>query len=313
MNIYQLVYLKVLAEKGSYKEAAYTCNISQPALSMAIIKFEEELGKPLINRLHHPVKLTAFGQKIYDQCKIVLYEVEVLKSIATDGDDHISGSMRLGIIPTLAPYLLPLFLESFIQEHPKVELEIEETTTNYLIQKLNKGELDAALLVSPLETPSLKFITLFYEEFFVYVNNNSPAKTYIFPEDIDPTELWLLEEGHCLRNQILNLCELQKSGFQNIHYNAGSIETLINLVDEYGGITIIPELATRKMSKPKKNKLISFHPPAPVREVSLAFHRYTVQKTFIQALSQSIIKNIPTYMKREDNFQRVEIEYPKVH
>jgi LysR family hydrogen peroxide-inducible transcriptional activator len=306
MNFHQLRYLVALADKGNYSEAALACNISQPALSMAIKKLESDFGQLLFNRQTQPIRLTDFGEKIYVQTQKILFEVDQLRAISNTSSNKIEGTLKVGIIPTLAPYLLPLFLETFIKTYPYIHLDIEENTTDQLLEKLRKGKLDVALLVTPLDIQSIDFVPLFYEEFFVY-SHDATEKNFILPEEIDLNELWLLEEGHCLRNQILNLCELKKSKLPKISYQAGSIETLKNLVDEFSGMTIIPELATLKMNARSRKKLISFHPPAPVREVSLSHHQYTVYKPHILALQESILLSIPGYLKNPDTFTKIEI------
>ena len=299
MNILHLKYFIALAKRSNYREAAAYCNVSQPAISMAIKSFEEKLGKPLFLRQKSPVTLTDFGKTILAHAEKIVFEYDQLINIANRQAAD-SGNLRLGIIPTIAPYLLPKFIGAFTDKFPNVNLEIEEVTTDQLIRKINQDELDAGIIATPVEGMNLLFDPLFYEEFMVYTSEPS-TKNYILPSDIDLEKLWLLQEGHCLRTQVINLCELKKRKNAAVQYNAGTIETLINLVDNFDGVTVIPELASRGFSKKRKERLQLFHAPAPVREVSIAYHRYAVQIPLIQSLGKLIQGKVPPYMReRED-------------
>ena len=294
MNIQHLKYFVALAEFGHYQAAADHCHISQPALSMAIKSLENSLAIALVNRLQKPVQLTQEGRVYYEQAKKVLFEYDTLLRLRYDSVLP-QVILRLGVIPTVAPFLVPRFLGNFINAYPHIQLKVEEIQTESIIDKINKDDLDIGILVTPIDTKSLEFRTLYYEEFYVY-SSYEYRSNYILTDDIDPNGLWLLEEGHCMRSQMLKLCDLQKQADQRINYRAGSIETLINLVDEYQGITIIPELSTLHFSGRKKKRLKLFAPPAPVREVSLTFHKYSVQKEWISKLSQCILSAVPGYM-----------------
>ncbi len=298
MNFQHLQYFVALAEHGQYQAAANHCHISQPALSMAIQTLESSLDVPLINRLQKPIQLTEYGRLYYEQAKKILFEYEKMLNLGRQ-DALPDIELRLGVIPTVAPFLVPRFLEEFMQAHPNIWLKVEEIRTEQIIDKIYKDDLDVGILVTPLEAKSLEFSLLYYEEFYVYSNLHFEKK-YVLAEDIDPKGLWILEEGHCMRNQMLQLCELKKKSRPKINYHAGSIETLINLVDQYQGITILPEMSTWGFSGKKKSRLKLFMPPAPVREVSLVFHKYSVQREWIEHLSTSIAGTVPKYMLERD-------------
>jgi LysR family hydrogen peroxide-inducible transcriptional activator len=303
----QLKYFLALAATKNYSLAADQCNVSQPALSMAIKKLEEDLDLMLINRKSTPVSLTEKGDIIASQAVKILEELSIMEKLASDlHQDKLNGSIRLSIIPTLAPYLVPLFIKIFSDTYPEIELLIEEETTKSIIHKLKTSEIDAALLVTPLDEKSLIYIPIFYEEFFLFTHDKI-EKSYVLQEDIDFKNLWLLEEGHCMRHQMMKICELRNLEQSNIRYNAGSIESLINITESSGGMTIIPELATWNLSPLRKERVIPFFEPTPVREVSIIYHKFTTKIRLINAVLNTIQDAVPAYMKIKENSQRIEI------
>ena len=301
MNLQQLEYIIAVDRLKNFVKASEACFVTQATLSMMIKKLEEELNVKLFDRSKQPVKTTEIGQKIILQARKVIDESGQLKEIVKAEKGIISGELKIGIIPTLAPYLLPLFLKKFLKSYPLVKLIINEFTTDVIVQKLKSGEIDAGILSTPLRDKTINESILFYEKYFLYVNNNEKGfdKQFVLPKDIDINRLWLLEEGHCMRSQILNLCELkkQKEQEEGFHYNAGSIETLKNMVDTNFGMTIIPELATFHLSVQQKKKLRVFKNPVPVREISIVTHREFLKSKLIQCLSESILFVIPEEMK----------------
>jgi LysR family hydrogen peroxide-inducible transcriptional activator len=307
IQIAQLKYLLALAESKSYSQAASQCNVSQPALSMAIKKMEEDLGLVLIDRTSSPINLTDKGVIIANQAMKILEEYAIMEKTASDLlENRLSGSLRLSIIPTLAPYFVPLFIKALEKAQPDIQLIVEEQPTATIIQKLKTSEIDAGLLVTPLDEKSLVYEPLFFEEFFLYANPKID-KSYIVPEDIDFKNLWLLEEGHCMRHQMMKICELKKLENPHITYNAGSIESLINITDASHGMTIIPELATWHLSPERKQRVVPFQEPTPVREVSMIHHKFSAKMALIRAVNQIILDFIPSYMKIKESYQRVDI------
>jgi LysR family hydrogen peroxide-inducible transcriptional activator len=264
---------------------------------MMIQKLEEELEVKIFDRSKQPVVPTKEGEEIIQRAVKILAEIKELRDFAKELKGEISGELNLGIIPTLAPYLLPLFLKSFTGKYPHLKIFIKEMITDEIIDKLKKGEIDIGILATPLSDRRITEIPLFYEEFYAYASKKEklPRKKYLLPKEIDLNHLWLLEEGHCLRNQVLNLCELRKKDSENInlHYESGSIETLINIVDRHEGITIIPRLAVLNLKKDQLENVRQFSDPKPVREISLAVKSDFPRKMLLKHLKEEIIKNIP--------------------
>ncbi|MBK9270231.1 MAG: LysR family transcriptional regulator [Saprospiraceae bacterium] len=304
MNIQQLEYILALDRHRNFVKAASECNISQPTLSMMIKKLEDELNVVLFERHRSGVIPTKEGIEILQHASLVVQGLTNLKLCADELAEEISGELRIGIIPTLAPYLLPLFLKEFSEHSPKLKIQLKEMTTREITQSLKEGMLDLGLLATPLKDPDLKEIHLFLEEFYVYAseNENLPKKKYLLPDDIDPNHLWLLEEGHCLRNQIFNLCELKKSvdSKQKLNYEAGSIETLIHLVDRNHGITIIPYLASVHLSGAQKKNLREFAIPKPAREISIVIRKSYPRKKILIHLKREILQALESDQKMKD-------------
>ena len=264
MNLQQLEYIVALATHQHFGKAAEACFVTQPTLSMMVQRLEEELDVKIFDRSRQPVIPTAVGQEIIDQARQLLREAASLHEIAQASKSTIAGELRLGIIPTLSPYLLPLFLPAFVKKYPEVKLKISERTTALIVEMLQAGALDAGILVTPLQNSSMRETPLFYEPFVVY-SAKDYGKEFLLPEDIDPNQLLLLEEGHCLRSQILNICALRSKTDQHVEYEAGSLETLKQLVDVNNGITILPELATLYLSKEQLKKVKRLAQPEPGR------------------------------------------------
>ena len=302
MTLVQLEYLIALDTYRHFAAAANACFITQPTLSMQVQKLEEELGVKIFDRSKQPVLPTETGITIIEQAKRIISEKNVLTEMIESKKGIINGELRIGIIPTLAPYLLPLFIQSFTKKYPLVKLMVTELTTDLIVSRLRDGKIDVGLLVTPLQENGIKEEPIFYEEMVAYVSKTNVAfkKKYVLPKDIDANKLWLLEEGHCFRSQIINLCELRKSNFESNHFNyeAGSFETLRRMVDLYDGITVLPELATFDMSAKQHQHLRYFKHPAPVREVSLVMHRNFVKRRLVEALKQQIIATIPEKIKK---------------
>ncbi len=310
MNIQQLEYIVAVDIHRHFGKAAKACFVTQPTLSMMIQKLEDNLETKIFDRSKKPVIPTEVGLLIIAQARKILRETKELKELVQRQKGIIEGKMNLGIIPTIAPYLVPLFIRSFLNRYPGVRLKISELTTAQIVSGLKKGELDAGILVTPLQNPSIREHPLFYEPFWVY-SSHVYKKQYLLPSDIDPNQLWLLEEGHCLRSQILNLCELRKQANNLLQYENGSIETFKRLVEKEKGITILPELSTLSLSKKQRKFLKAFKSPQPIREVSLVTHRDFIKKGLIQVLTEEILKNIPENLKDSKNGKRVELSVQK--
>lgn len=302
MTLVQLEYIVALDAHRHFSSAADACFVTQPTLSMQIRKLEEELGVKIFDRSKQPVLPTEPGAGIIEQARKVIAERDVLIEMIESKKGTVNGELRIGIIPTLAPYLLPLFIQTFTKKYPHVRLQVNELTTDLIISRLRDGRIDVGILVTPLNENGIKEEPLFYEEMVAYVSKANAAykKNYVLAKDIDPGKLWLLEEGHCFRSQIMNLCELRKNSLEGGHfeYEAGSLETLRRMVDLYDGITVLPELATIDMNTKQLNHLRHFKHPVPVREVSIITHRNYVKRRLVEVLKQEIEAAIPEKIKK---------------
>lgn len=305
MNIQQLEYVVALDKHRHFLKASEACFITQATLSGMIKKLETELNVILFDRSKHPVQPTEIGKKIITQAKIALQEINCIKEIVSENTGEIKGDLRIGIIPTLAPYLLPIFIQDFMKSYKGIKLIINELTTEKIKEKLKDGHIDVAILAIPLLDSDLKEDTLFYEEFYHYgkLNLDTAKKKYILPQDINLNELLLLEEGHCLRNQVVNLCELRikETSTLKLDYQSGSIETLKQMVDLNMGSTILPELSVLTLTENQKAKISVFASPFPVREIGLVYYRHFTKKSLIEALKTSILKVIPETMLLKKN------------
>lgn len=297
MNIQQLEYIVAVDNHRHFVQASEHCNVTQPTLSMMIRKLEDELSVKIFDRTKQPIVPTAIGRLIIDQAKTILFEARQMTEIAKHFNGDLSGELRIGIIPTIAPYLLPHLVQPFIENYPNIRLHVSEMITERIITELKLGNLDVGIVASLSGDNGLQEIPLYKELFYAYVSENTDlySKQYILPGDIEPNELWLLEEGHCFRTQIQRLCELSRSSqFGNsFHYRSGSIETLIRMVEKNGGITILPELAVLELSDERKKHIRHFQYPEPAREVCLVVNREQVKTRLIDALKTSITDYVP--------------------
>lgn len=311
MTIVQLEYIVAVDTWRHFATAAEHCFVTQPTLSMQIQKLEEELGVKIFDRSKQPVIPTETGAEIIEQARRVLKEKNGITELVQDKKGQLAGELRVGIIPTLAPYLLPLFVQKFNKKHPGIKLVVQEMLTEYIVARLREGRIDAGLLVTPLQEKGIRESILFYEELLAYVSRKNAAykKTYVLAQDIDPEKLWLMEEGHCFRSQIMNLCELRRAAemVNHFEYEAGSIEALRRMVDLNDGITILPELATIDMSNRQLQLIRHFKKPVPMREVSIVFHRDFVKKRLIEALKDEIIASIPEKIKKNNDLHIVPV------
>ena len=302
MTFVQLEYIVAVDTYRHFALAASHCFVSQPSLSMQIQKLEEELGLKIFDRGKQPVIPTEAGSEIIDQARKILSEKKIINEIVQHKKGVLTGQLHIGIIPTLAPYLLPLFVLNFTRKYPQIKLIVNELTTEFVISRLREGRIDAGILVTPLEEKGIKEHVLFYEELVAYTSKKNEAykKTYLLAKDIDPNKLWLLEEGHCFRSQIVNLCELRKASKEGNHfeYEAGSIETLRRVVELNDGITILPELAILDLNARQLQHVRHFKQPAPMREVSIVVHRDFVKKRLIDIFKEELLAAIPSKIKR---------------
>lgn len=311
MTIVQLEYIVAVDTYRSFVAAAEKCFVTQPTLSMQVQKLEDTLGVKLFDRAKQPVVPTEIGSDIIAQARILLSEHQKIKEIISDRQRDLAGELKIGIIPTVAPYILPKIITQFIHKYPQVKLVVWEQTTDQIIQQIKLGMIDCGILSTPLHESQLTETPLFYENFVAYVAKNSilAKKKNINPDDINMEELWILNEGHCMRDQVLNICQRRKSskGFQHFEYNTGSIETLKRMVDQNNGTTILPELALADLTDKQLDKVRYFKSPEPAREISIVTQRNFVKRRLIEALKAEILEFVPKRMKSRKKKELIEI------
>jgi len=298
VSLTQLEYLVAVDRERHFGRAAKACHVSQPSLSTQIQKLEEELNIIVFDRTRKPIFATDVGAQIVKQAQVVLKEHRRLLGIASDAGGELTGSFELAVIPTLSPYLLPHFLSDFSRKYPNVNIRVNEYKTDDIIQKLEADELDAAILVTPLGHDRIIERHLFFEPFYGYLGLGHPLskKKTLGEKDLLGEDLWLLEEGHCFRDQVLKVCSLDRrsSVLGNVEFSSGSLETLKNLVRSSQGYTLLPELAVLGLSDEEKSKYVKrFQKPVPTREVSLVHSRVFLKEGIIEALESTILENLP--------------------
>ncbi|MCR6642880.1 MAG: LysR substrate-binding domain-containing protein [Sporocytophaga sp.] len=302
MTLVQLEYIVALDTFRHFGVAAEKCFVTQPTLSMQIQKLEEELGILLFDRGKQPVIPTDAGKDVIEQARRILKESAKIKEIINSKKGLLEGEIKIGIIPTLAPYLIPLFLPSFIKKYPSVKVILEELKTEDILYRLKNDLLDTGILVGPLGDPQIHEKKLFYEPFVAYVSKKHILykKKILKEEDLEINDLWLLQEGHCMRSQVLKMCKASGRGNENsqVIYEAGSIETLKKLVELNQGVTLLPELALADLNAGQRGMVRYFYEPEPVREVVLVTHRNIVKERLNEVLSEEIISKVPQKMKK---------------
>lgn len=312
-TITQLQYILAVHKTKHFGRAAEDCFVSQPSLSAQIQKVEDELGFIIFDRSKKPILVTEKGKRVIEQSKKIVMEYKILLDV-NQNQTEISGEFQLGIIPTLASYVLPLFIENFSKKYPKVKLTINEYKTQDMIRALHDDTLDAGLLVTPLKDDHLIERILFYEPFFLFASQNHALskKKRVTEKDLDTESIWLLEEGHCFREQVLKLCSMKNKCqvLQNIKFASGNLETLINLIRKGRGYTLLPYLATAQLQeKEKKEMLKPFHNQIPTREVSLVYSRSFFKQEIIDSLEQEIIRGLPKEIssRKNNTFEIIDI------
>lgn len=301
MTITQLQYILAVAEYKNFTLAAEKSFVTQPTLSMQIQKVEDELDVIIFDRSKKPIQVTEVGEQIVNQAKNIVLEATRMKDIVDQQKGFIGGQFRLGIIPTVMPTLLPMFLKSFTNKYPKVQLVIAELNTDEIIKKLKNGQLDAAIAATPLEEDKLKEIVLYFEPFVAYIPTDNPIadKTKIHINDLNVDEILLLQDGHCFREGILNLCKNSRNTDQSkFQLESGSFETLIKLANEGMGTTLLPYLHTLDLNDDDSKNLKYFADPQPAREISLIYPKNALKIHIIDVLRSTIsgiIKGAITY------------------
>ncbi|KEQ29793.1 hydrogen peroxide-inducible genes activator [Pedobacter antarcticus] len=302
MTLVQLEYIVAVDTYRSFVGAAEKCFVTQPTLSMQVQKLEEMLNVKIFDRSKQPVIPTEIGSQIIQQARIVLQESQKIKEIINSQQQDIVGELKVGIIPTVAPYLLPQVIASMMEKYPDLKLLIWEYTTEDIIHHLKTGVLDCGIMATPVNEPGIAEVPMYYETFVTYISKNSKLfkKKTISSADLEEENIWLLNEGHCMRSQVLNICRSTKdSRLQGLTYNTGSVETLIRMVDMNNGATLLPELALVDLNSKQLSKVRAFKDPEPVREISLVTHSNFIKKRMLNAFREEILAVIPKAMKQK--------------
>ena len=298
MTIQQLEYILAVDQCRHFAKAAEFCRVTQPTLSMMIQKLEDELGIKLFDRSVQPVKPTAAGVKVIAQARSVLHQAALIKDIVKEEEQSLKGAFRLAVLPTIAPYLLPRFLQHLAEQHKELDIRIQEMQTAPTLAALQNGEIDAAIIANePLES-NLEGTLLFYEEFFCYVSKKEAVyrKNLIRTADISDERLWLLDEGHCFRDQLMRFCQREQVKLHQAAYHLGSLETFMHMVESGYGMTFIPELATLQLCPEQKDLVRTFAIPHPTREIYFVtrkdFARFALSKLLIEHIRESVPKEM---------------------
>lgn len=302
-TITQLEYVLAVYKHGHFGRAAADLGVSQPTLSNQVQKAEAELGVTLFDRQAKPIALTDHGKALIELVRGVVSAHDVLMTTAGGRVSELSGAFSLGIIPTLAPYVLPWLLGDFAKEYPSVELSVFERPTDDILDELAANRMDAAIVATPLDEPALEERVLFYDPFYLYAHRDEKLlrEDAVDIADIDSSRLWLLEDGHCFRAQVINLCGIdERSLLDSVRFAGGSFETLRHIIDSAGGYTLIPETYARTLGRSVRQQLVrAFEDRVPTREVSLVYHRQNWRARLFDAVAELVTRNMPRCFRKE--------------
>lgn len=299
-SLTQLEYVLAVQKTGHFAKAAKACFVTQPTLSMQIQKLEDSLGTVIFDRSKKPILLTPLGRKMIEQMQSIVFEARKLEAITHENTTAtLAGELVVGVIPTIAPYLLPKLLPLLEKQNPSLKLRIYEMQTQRIIEALDNDEIDVGILATPLKVPKIHERPLYWEPFSVLCKKNHPIGKFkkVKYSSLNSEDIWLLEEGHCMRHQVLDVCSLKskKTVPRNFQFETGSLETLKNLVSSYGGYTLLPALATEALSP--SVTLVPFERPVPAREVGLVSRRQHYKSDLMEALAQGILQSIPEALR----------------
>lgn len=310
ITLTQLEYIVAVDEYRHFATAADKCFVTQPTLSMQIKKLEDDLGVIIFDRSRQPVVPTDLGYKLIEQARTVLATTQRMKEIINEAKREIAGTLKIGIIPTLAPYLLPIFIGDYIRRYPAVQVEVEELVSEEIIKRLKRDTLDAGIFVTPFHDEKIIERPIFYEQMMIYAHPDHELlkKDSLEVKDIATPEIWMLGDGHCFRDQVVNLCEMHETQHKNLPFDfeSNSLETLMKIVDREGGFTLIPELATLYMTEEKKQQIRSFTSYIPLREVSVIYSRHYTKQKLIDLLCEDIKQVVPQEMLKKERGMVVE-------
>lgn len=296
MTLQQLEYILALDKTRRFVRASELCGVTQPTLSAMIQKLEEELDCKIFDRSRNPIEVTEIGARIIKKAQEIVFQANQLRESVNNEKKLLSGTLQLAVIPTVAPYLLPQFIESFRKAYPHISLKVSEMHTHTIIEKLRVAEIDMAILSTPLDDPKILEVPLYYEKFAAYISPTESIyqRSQLSANDMPLDRLWVLEEGHCMRNQVFNFCD-EKPVF-NHTYEAGSIDTLVKIVDVNGGYTVIPELHIELLSTEQRKNVRQIVKPEATREISVVIRHDFVREAMLNVVADCVKKTIPSHM-----------------
>lgn len=298
MTLQQLEYILAVNQFRHFAKAAEYCRVTQPTLSAMIQKLEEELDTRIFDRSQQPVCPTPVGIHIIEQAQNILVQANRIKNIIEEEKHSLTGTFKLGILPTVAPYLLPRFFPQLMKKYPDLDIRVVEMKTNDIKKALQTGEIDAGIVASLAGMEELQQTPLFYEQFFAYVSredalfNNEVIRT----SDLNGEQLWLLDEGHCFRDQLVRFFQMKSARASQLAYHLGSMETFMRMVESGKGVTFIPELAVLQLGDAQKELVRSFAIPCPTRQVVLLTNKNFIRHTLLEVLVKEIKLSVPKEM-----------------
>ena len=297
ISVTQMEYILAVAKERNFRRAAASCHVTQPTLSLQIQKFEEEIGTPVFDRSHSPVQPTRLGTLLIQQIQEAYTETRRIQEIIDKDSGKVTGELRVGVIPTVAPYLIPLFIGQLHKNYPDLELSISEKTTENCLLALDSEEIDAAILATKEDRKKYQQDNLYSEDLLLYVNSNHKfAKNKsIHADELEHCDIWLLEEGHCLKDDIIKACRLREEKGnkpKSLNLKVGSLEALRYLVEENFGYTLLPRLSTKKLQRTKKAVVRELSKPVPSRTVNITRRKRALKNAAVDALKESILKTV---------------------
>ncbi len=306
MTLQQLEYIVAVYRTRHFVKAAEACGVTQPTLSAMIQKLEAELDVKLFERSSQQVVPTPIGKVVVEQAWKVLNRARKIKDIVAEEKKALTGTFRLGILPTIAPYLLPRFFPRLMRENSSLEIRVVEMKTADIRRAIDRGEIDAAVMVDTGDLDDYALTTLFYEQFLAYVSPSDQlsAKKSIKTSDLSNELLWLLDEGHCFRDQLVKYCQLKAAKTSQSAYSLGSIETFMRIVENGQGVTFIPELATMQLTPTQKELVRPFAIPIPTREVVMATSKAFVRQSLLDMIVGQIRNSVPEKMLKLNNTEQ---------
>ncbi len=298
MTLQQLEYILAVNQFRHFAKAAEYCRVTQPTLSAMIQKLEEELDTKLFDRSQQPVCPTPIGIHVIEQAQKVLVQANSIKNIIEEEKHSLTGTFRLGILPTIAPYLLPRFFPHLMKKYPQLDIRVVEMKTNDIKKALHTGEIDAGIVASLDGMEDFRQTTLFYEQFYAYVSREDAlfANEVIRTSDLTGEQLWLLDEGHCFRDQLVRFCQLKAARASQLAYHLGSMETFMRMVESGKGVTFIPELAVLQLNEIQKELVRPFAIPCPTRQIIMLTNQNFIRTTLLETITHEILADIPKEM-----------------